>query len=222
MNSNPSIHNRKGTAYSGTYILIPITGTFLIIVMFIYLNSESFTLPGIISWPDSAVGKVIALVGQYILIFLPILLLCAGVLVLTALAPGFRPIFQEVRKDWSLVSYLLYGLSLFMVMLNDEYRGLGPYQLASLIILFIGAFLYLSPASSWSRWIKLVFALELSMSVLGWGIYRLYPQQSWSAHSTFPRWWEAIWPFLIGISLAINMTLPSVLSYLPKDSEGTL
>ena len=154
MNSNLSVHNRKGMAYSGAYILIPITGTLSIIVMFIYLNSESFTLPGIIPWPDSAVGKAIALVGQYILIFLPILLLCAGVLVLTALSPDLRPIFQEVREDWSLVSYLLYGLSLFIIVLNDEYRGLGTYQLASLTILFIGAFLYLSPASSWLRLFK--------------------------------------------------------------------
>jgi hypothetical protein len=222
MNSNQSIHKREEAGYSGGYIIIPVIGSLLIIVMLMYLNSDSFTLPGIIPWPDSAIGKVIALVGQYILIFLPILLLCAGVLVLTALAPGFRPIYLEVRKDWSLVSYLLYGLSIFMIVLNDEYRGLGSYKLASLIILFIGAFLYLSPAGPWLRLLKLIIALKLAMIVLGLGIYQIYPQQSWAAHTTFPRWWEAIWPFLIGISLSINMTLPSVLGCLPKDSEGKL
>ena len=109
-----------------------------------------------------------------------------------------------------------------MIVLNDEYRGLGSYKLASLIILFIGAFLYLSPAGPWLGLLKLIIALKLAMIVLGLGIYQIYPQQSWAAHTTFPRWWEAIWPFLIGISLSINMTLPSVLGCSPKDSEGKL
>lgn len=219
MNSNPSIHNRDGEAYSEKYLIIPMMGTFLIVLMFSYLNSESFTLPGIIPWPDSAAGKVIALVGQYILIFLPILLLCGGALALSAFIPLFRPIFQRVRQDWSLVSFLLYGLSLFMVVMNVEYRGLGLYQLASLIILGVGALLYLHPAGSWARLVTLVIALGLSMGVLGLGIYLIYPQQSWAAQTTFPRWWEAVWPLLLGISLAVNMVMPALLSYLPKASD---
>lgn len=222
MNSNPPIHNRNGEAYSEKYLIIPMMGTFLIVLMFSYLNSESFTLPSIIPWPDSAAGKVIALVGQYILIFLPILLLCGGALALSAFIPLFRPIFQQVRQDWSLVSFLLYGLPLFMVVLASEYRGLGLYKLASLIILGIGALLYLRPAGSWSRLITLVIALGLSMGVLGLGIYLVYPQQSWAAHTTFPRWWEAIWPFLVGISLAVNMVMPVLLSHLPKASDNLL
>lgn len=223
MNFNPRIHNQTGMDYSEKYLVIPIMGSLMIIIMFMYLNSESFTLPGIIPWPDSAAGKVIALVGQYILIFLPILLLCAVFLGLTAFIPHLHNSFQRVRQDWSLISYLLYGLSLFIIFVSsDEYHGLGYYQLASLIILGIGTLSYLSPASSLSRLFKLLFALGLSMGVLGLGIYLIYPQQSWSVHTSFPRWWEAIWPLLVGISLAVNMTIPALLNYLPRGKDNPL
>lgn len=222
MNSNPSIRNQEGTAYSKNYLIIPVIGAFLIILMLFYLNSDHFTLPGIVPWPGSAIGKIAALVGQYILIFLPILLLCAVSLLLSAFLPLFQPIYRAVRQDWSLISFLFYGLSLFMVILQDEYRGLGPYQVVCMAVLGVGAVLYLFPGSPWSRLARLFIALALALGLLGLGIYLLYPQQAWAAHTTFPRWWEAIWPLLVGVSLAVNMVIPALLSYLPKDSNSLL
>jgi ribose/xylose/arabinose/galactoside ABC-type transport system permease subunit len=86
----------------------------------------------------------------------------------------------------------------------------------------VGVFLYLQPAVSWSRLVKLVVTLGISMTILGVGIYLIYPQQAWAANTTFPRWWESIYPFLLGISLSVNMTIPALLSYLPRGSNSSL
>jgi hypothetical protein len=94
--------------------------------------------------------------------------------------------------------------------MQDEYRGLGPYQLASLAVLMGGALAYLRPAKSWSRLLTLLGALGLSLGLLSLGIYRLYPEQSWAIHTTFPRWWEAIYPLIQGTAIATLMGVPAI------------
>jgi hypothetical protein len=222
MNSDSPIHDQKVSAYSEKYLIIPVLGTFLIPLLIFYINLESFTLPGIIPWPDTGAGRVFAVIGIYFLMFLPLLLLCALMLAMTVVIPLFHPIFTQVRRDWSLVSFLLYGLSLFIVIFQDEYRGLGFYQLACFFVLGVGTFLYLLPAKSWFRYIRLTIVLELAMGILSLGIYHVYPQQSWAAITSFPRWWETIFPLLNGVSLALIMAVPALLNLIPPITDFLL
>lgn len=169
----------------------------------------------LIPWPQSAGGKVITQVIRFVVAYLPILVVSGGLAWLTNWIPLLHPIAEHFRQDWSRLSFLMYGVALLPVLIQDEYSGLGLYQLGSLAILMGGALAYLRPANSWSRFLTLLGALGLSLGLLSFGIYSLYPQQSWAAHTTFPRWWEAVYPLIQGTALAFLMVLPAILALLP-------
>ena len=162
-------------------------------------------------WRDVVVGIILATV-----VFLPLLVVSGGFVWLTNWVPLLQPIAEHVRRDWSLLSFLMYGAAFLPVMIEgDEYRGLGPYVLASLAILVGGALAYLRPAKPWPRLFTLLGALGLSLGLLAFGKYLHYPQQTWITDTRFPRWQEAISPFIPGSALALLMVAPAIPRLLP-------
>ena len=59
---------------------------------------------------------------------------------LLRIVPGFH---TRVRQEWTLLSFLLYGIAILPVLGNDEFHGVEGYETASLLILAVGAGLYL-------------------------------------------------------------------------------
>lgn len=199
-------------------LVIPGIGAFMTALLLGAIMSDDSLWSRVIllvPWPASAWGRVVSQVVRLMVAYLPILIVSGGLALLTNWIPLLQPIAQNVRRDWSLLSFLLYGIAPLSILLHDEYRGLGTYQLASLAIFVGGALAYLRPTRPWPRYLTLVGALGLSLGLLGLGIYRLYPQQAWAASTRFPRWWEAINPLIQGVALAMLMVAPALLMTLP-------
>ncbi len=169
----------------------------------------------VMGWPPSSLGRVVSQTVQNLYRFLPALVLCAGLAVLSGWVAPLGAVSRRIRRDWSLLSFLFYGLAFLPILLQDEYRGLELFQVASLTTLAGGALAYLRQDRPGRRLLVLLAGLVLAMVILSLGIYRLYPLQAWAAHTTFPRWWEAAGPLMEGVALAVVLTLPAALKLLP-------
>ena len=80
--------------------------------------------------------------------------------------PPLRPFYQRLRRDWTLLSFLLYGSTLFvLVFAFDDYINEEPYKIAAMLLLVAGGWLYLRSARPWQRLLALSAGLTLGMTV---------------------------------------------------------
>ena len=78
----------------------------------------------------------------------------------------FRRLLSCIRRDWTLLSYILYGEILFaLILLFDDYRFTEPYAIASLLCLVAGGWLYLRSPHPWRRVLALGCGLTLAMGI---------------------------------------------------------
>ncbi len=198
---------------------LPGVGMSLAVLLYLFLAMGSSVAPQldvrVIPWPTSNLGRVVSQTAQYLFGFLPVVIVCAALVLLAAWLGPLRTLSQRLRRDWSLLSFLLYSLALMPILFQDEYRGLELYQIAGLAALAGGAWAYLRQGRPGRRLLVLLAGLVLAMVILSLGIYRLYPLQAWAAHTTFPRWWEAANPLMHGFALAVVLSLPAALKLLP-------
>ncbi len=168
---------------------------------------------------SSVLGKVLLVVIARFMFFGHMLLLSALLVLAAAWLPPLQPFYTGLRRDWSLLSFLLYGSVLpVLLVVFDEYRGSAPYQTAGLLILAVGAWVYLRRSQPSTRLHALLVAVALTMGLFGLGKYLLYPHQLWLAYTTFPRWWEALVPLIEGAVLLVIIAVPAVLKLFPTNS----
>ncbi len=97
-----------------------------------------------------------------------LMLFCLTLLVvaLLALFNRIQPFFQRVRHDWTLFSYILYGESVFvLLLLFNAYRHTQAYSVASLLCLLGGAWFYLRSPINRRRILALCAAITLAMAL---------------------------------------------------------
>ena len=164
--------------------------------------------PGGEFWPETIPARL-SLYVWFDLAYVAIAGLLVAILLLGS--PAF---LGKVRKDWTLLSFLLYGLSISYMVLNDPYRGLGPFELASSLILAVGAALYVFVPGRGKRLLLLLLAVLLAHPVLSLGIYQIFPQQTFAASVQSYRLWEALQPVLDMPALALLLCLPALLPHL--------
>ncbi|MFN2197934.1 MAG: hypothetical protein ACK2UW_17575 [Anaerolineales bacterium] len=160
-------------------------------------------------WPD-AIALRLLMFGWFNLVLIAV---AAGiVLVLLNLSPQ---LLQHARQDWSLLSLFLYSLAIPYIIMNDEYRGLEPYELASLLILITGALLFVILPFRWTRLLALLTATLLALPILSAGIYVIFPEQYFANEVMSFRVWEALQPVLHLPALLIILCLPILVRQLP-------
>jgi hypothetical protein len=163
-------------------------------------------------WPDELAQKI----WMMLLVQLVFLLAMVGAIVsLLRKVAGFR---KWVRRDWTMLSFLLYGVAVYPVFGSDEYHGLERYEVASLLILLAGAALFLVAPRRWLRVLVLVIAASLSPLVMSLGMYQVFPMQSWAISgevSLVARTWESLQPLLYLSPLPIMMLLAALAPRLP-------
>ena len=113
-----------------------------------------------------------------------------------------------------MLSFLLYGLAIPYVVLNDPYRGLEPYEAASTLLLAAGAALFVLAPRRWQRLLALVVSLLLAHPVLSLGIYQIFPAQTFAAPNATFRLWEALQPVMELPVLLVLVCLPALLGLL--------
>jgi hypothetical protein len=166
-------------------------------------------LPGGIIFP-SALPRRLALVARLDVAFLAIAVLITLLLLLSS--RGFR---DRARRDWSLLSFLLYGLAIPYVFLYDAYRGLEPYEAASTLLLAAGAALFVLAPRRWQRLLALVGGLLLAQPVVSLGIYQIFPAQSFAGPDPSFRLWETLQPVIELPVLLSLICLPALLGLSP-------
>lgn len=136
-----------------------------------------------------------------------------AIAVLLRVAPGFH---ARVRQEWTLLSFVLYGMAILPIIGNDEYHGIEGYEIASALILAAGAGLYLIASRRWLRVMVLFIPAILSPLLMSLGLYQAYPMQSWSnlGNHTF-RVWEALQPLLYLSPLPFLLLLAALSPRLP-------
>jgi len=160
-------------------------------------------------WPD-AIPDRLAQQARLDVAFLAIAVFMAALLLL--LSP---PLWRRARRDWSSLSFLLYGMSIPYVVLNDPYRGLEPYEAASALLLAAGAALFVLAPKRWQRLLALVAALLLAHPLLSLGIYQIFPAQTFAGPDPSFRLWETLGPVLELPVLVALVCLPALLALWP-------
>lgn len=172
----------------------------------------SYPFLGRFGWPQNlplAENIAIALLVQFV--YLPLMI---GVVTgLLRIVPAF---YEQVQQEWTLLSFFLYGFAILPILGNDEFHGVAGYQTASLVILIVGAGLYLVAPRRWQRVLALLLPAILSPAVMSLGLYQVFPAQQWAnpADLSF-RLWEALQPVLYLAALPVLLLLASLAPRLP-------
>jgi hypothetical protein len=154
------------------------------------------------------------------------LLTLLGLIVLTAAAlPPLRPFYERLRRDWTLLSFAVYGAALFGLYFTfDEYRREEFYLVASVVLLAAGAWVYLRSDGLQRRALALFAALTLAMATAALGKWLIVPIQEWPAGSGLhppesSRWPETLPTVVMWGWLMIVMAAPALLMLLPRPPQ---
>lgn len=140
------------------------------------------------------------------------------VVLLLVMASAIFPVFLKIRRDWTVLSFLVYGASPFAVLLAfDEYQLTDPYILVIFIVQVLGVWSYLHAHDKWKRFLNLFAALTLSMWIVAIGKVILLPSQTWT-YALEAGWWkkELLGPVLMWIWLSVTMLIPLIIGTFPR------
>lgn len=147
-------------------------------------------------------------IGLILLVFL--------LLAISRSVPRFRPFYQRLRDDWTLLSFLLYGMVPLMIWLSfDGYVNEEPFAILSLFMLALGGWFYLKNDEPLKRSVSLQIGLALSMLTATVGKAVLF-MGSW--FQVFNSTWkdELVPTVMTWIWLALIMLLPLLLNLFPQ------
>lgn len=131
-----------------------------------------------------------------------------------ALIPAFRPFYRRLRNDWTLLAFILYGITPFAILLTfDDYQHAGPYVFVSFLFLALGGWLYLHNDVSWKKFMFLFIGLTLAMAVTVIGAAVLIEDSLYASISTWQT--AMVETIMTWMWLATFMLLPPLINLLP-------
>ncbi len=155
---------------------IPYLGLILVVAGYLYTFQwiAGLVSPALISnfspgaWDRSTylLLKVISNGMLWLMLFCLTLLVVA----LMSLLNRFQPLFKRTGRDWTMLSYILYGESVFaLLFLFEHYRFESSYIIAGVFCLGVGIWFYLRSSAGWKRILALVggFSLAMWVAVIG-------------------------------------------------------
>lgn len=158
-------------------------------------------------------------------IWLGLMALLSLIVLATAVLPPLRSFYRRVRRDWTLLSFMVYGAALFGLYFTfDEYRHEEFYLIASVLLLTAGAWVYLRSGGLGRRALTLCTALTLAMATATIGKWLIVPLQDWPAGSGLhppesSRWPEALPTIVTWGWIMIVMAMPALLALLPRPRQ---
>jgi hypothetical protein len=151
--------------------------------------------------------------------FLVFVVLILSVLLLMSW-PRTRKLAQQVRQDWTLISFMIFGSVVFQLeLVFEEYAYDEPWKIACRVCLALGALIYFKNADHRKRILALLVGITLTYWIAAIGKWVVLPLQSWGAwygndHWTYRR-------FELGSTLAqwgwvmLFMLVPSLMNLIP-------
>ena len=147
-------------------------------------------------------------------------LLLTGVMIvlISGILPPLRSFYWRLRRDWTLLSFILYGSALFALLFTfDDYINEEPYKIVAMMFLGIGGWFYLQSDRPWQRMLALLTGLTLAMAVAAVGKAILYSTSSPYPHG-FTWYTEAMSTVIMWLWLAMAISEPVLLNLLPYPS----
>jgi hypothetical protein len=147
-----------------------------------------------------------------------LMLFCLTLLVVALLAVfnRFQPLLKRVRHDWTQLSFILYGESVFaLLLLFENHRFDLSYTIATLFFLVAGVWFYLRCSAGWQRLLALLGGLTLAVGIVALGNWPVGPGERWIL-------WSQLHPSEIGrlllswIWMVVAVLLPGLLSRFPS------
>ena len=136
---------------------------------------------------------------------------------LLVIACAIFPAFQKFRRDWTVLSFLVYGAAPIAILLTfDEYRKAEPSQMSIFFLLAVGMWYYLHTSGKWKRFLILFSSLTISLWIGAVSRAILIPYQTWAYGYQLNWGHEMTSPIPMWVWLTFTMLLPSVISLLPQ------
>jgi len=149
-------------------------------------------------------------------VWIGVIVLVILLVLFAALIPRFRPLYQRLKEDWTLLAFVIYGaVPLAIILTFDDYQGEGLYVLIANLILAIGGWFYLRTQIPWKRYVILFTGLALSMAVAAAGKAIIY-KYFWEGVRHFTWQSEMMSTVTLWIWLALFMLTPLALKLLPR------
>jgi hypothetical protein len=133
------------------------------------------------------------------------------------------PAFHQFGKDWTLLSFVVYGALPWALLLTyDEYVGDEPYTVLAFLVLAGGAWFYLRSSGQWKRFGALFGALILVLLITAVSKAILMPSQTWPFEIDSGLLISEIkHTIIMWMWLALTMLVPSLISLFPRDRKPT-
>lgn len=201
---------------------LPYVGVVLAISAYLYIFQwvADLVSPTLItnfsSGPWERSSYLVLEVASYGMLWLMLFCLTLLVVALLQISHRFQSLMARIRHDWTLISFILYGESIFaLVLLLEDYRHDPNYVIASLFCLLAGVWLYLRSSASRVRVLALLSCLTLAVGITVSNKWQLASTQEGSALSPL-RPAEIVAVLLTWSSMIAALLLPGLLARLPS------
>jgi len=149
-------------------------------------------------------------------VWIGVIVLVILLVLIAALIPKFRPIYQRLKDDWTLLAFIIYGAVPLAILLTfDDYQGSKLYVLIANLILAIGGWFYVRAQNPWRRYLILFTGLTLSMAVAAMGKAIIY-KYFWVGVRHFTWQSETMSTVTLWVWLALFMLTPLAINLLPR------
>jgi hypothetical protein len=206
-------------------------GLIISAVVFLYLfhweaqRIGTFLAARFVVQPTNDYGRLLLILFWEGIVWLSLLVVIGSAILLLTRFTHFQPLRQNVREDWTLVSYLVYNGSMLAVFLVfEEYRNAEPYLLTAQICLAAGAWGYLRSRRPLTGLWSMLIGGTLAMGAAALGMWVLAPLQDWTSwfrwHSPEQERWFEVQRALIGwFWMVVVLVLPALTRFLQRTRE---
>jgi hypothetical protein len=163
---------------------------------------------GLFSLPATQTERILVMMARSLISYTGMLVLGLAMLFLV------RPFYRRVRQDWTLLAFLFFCGFLLLARIADPYIGLDIFEGSALVLMGLGALVFLLAPKKWQRFTALAASLVLAFALLSRGIYLIYPQQVF-ARDEAGRLWETLQPLLMLPGMIFTLALTPLLSRVP-------
>jgi hypothetical protein len=177
--------------------------------------------------PQDESARIVMQIFWAGLLWLSLLIFTILILGVLNLLNRFGPFLESIRKDWTLVSYILYYAATFTLFLAyDQYRVDYPFAFASAICLACGAWFYLHASSWWQRILALLSGLSLAMlaaMAAHWSFIPGTQEISWplAAILSPDHWSVSIWSIFDWVWITLILLIPVLLRFFDRGTWRT-
>lgn len=193
---------------------LPYFGMFASLASLLYVNSF-FARVGFVRVSDPWIIRVVVGSG---LPWIGLIIFTVLFVLITLVFPPLRRVYERIRRDWTVLSFGLYGaMTLGLSLTFEDYpMERGIYAIVAVLILVVGTCVYLRSSQVRQRALVLFTSITLAMTVATIGKALLAASPLWPFPGT-PDWQaEAIGTVADSVwMLIVVLLIPALVNFLP-------